>query len=71
MEANGLPMNRKDDKPGKTNSKEKRLAEALRANLQKRKVQMRAKRTGDADTRKDGIRAAVPGRISADDKAAD
>jgi hypothetical protein len=35
-----------------------RLAEALRANLQKRKAQMRSRRTGEADTRPEGLAAA-------------
>jgi hypothetical protein len=32
-----------------------RLAEQLRANLQKRKAQTRARRAGDADARQDGL----------------
>jgi len=35
-----------------------RLAEQLRANLQKRKAQARARRTGEADNRPEGIKAA-------------
>jgi hypothetical protein len=35
-----------------------RLAEALRANLQKRKAQTRARRGGAEDTRRDGTPAA-------------
>jgi hypothetical protein len=35
-----------------------RLAEQLRANLQKRKAQTRARRRGDADGRPEGIAAA-------------
>ena len=35
-----------------------RLAEQLRANLQKRKAQTRARRHGDADARPEGISAA-------------
>ncbi len=35
-----------------------RLAEALRANLQKRKAQLRSRRTGEADQRPDGLAAA-------------
>ncbi|TGQ66212.1 MAG: hypothetical protein E5V49_11540 [Mesorhizobium sp.] len=35
-----------------------RLAEQLRANLQKRKAQSRSRRTGDADHRPDGLAAA-------------
>ncbi|RUZ54747.1 hypothetical protein EN956_13970 [Mesorhizobium sp. M7A.F.Ca.CA.004.05.2.1] len=34
-----------------------RLAEQLRANLQKRKAQSRSRRTGDADERPDGLAA--------------
>ncbi|CCV08612.1 conserved hypothetical protein [Mesorhizobium metallidurans STM 2683] len=34
-----------------------RLAEQLRANLQKRKAQTRSRRTGDADKRPDGLGA--------------
>lgn len=36
-----------------------RLAEELRANLQKRKAQIRSRRTGEADQRADGLAAAV------------
>ena len=36
-----------------------RLAEQLRANLQKRKAQTRARRHGDADSRPEGISAAA------------
>jgi hypothetical protein len=35
-----------------------RLAEQLRANLQKRKAQARARRTSEADNRPEGIEAA-------------
>ncbi|MER9654570.1 hypothetical protein NKJ26_13780 [Mesorhizobium sp. M0152] len=49
---------------GKTNPAKKggadrkgRLAEQLRANLQKRKAQSRSRRTGDADQRPDGLGA--------------
>jgi hypothetical protein len=35
-----------------------RLAEQLRANLQKRKAQSRSRRSGDADQRPDGLGAA-------------
>ncbi|MBX3584109.1 MAG: hypothetical protein KF810_19660 [Rhizobiaceae bacterium] len=34
-----------------------RLAEQLRANLQRRKAQARSRRTGDADQRPDGLAA--------------
>ena len=37
----------------------KRLAEELRANLQKRKAQARSRRTGEADNRPEGIAAAA------------
>ena len=49
-----------DDKPGgaaKAERKAARLAEQLRANLQKRKAQTRARRLGSADQRPDGILA--------------
>ncbi|MBN9241781.1 MAG: hypothetical protein J0I98_03195 [Mesorhizobium sp.] len=36
-----------------------RLAEALRANLVKRKTQARSRRTGKPDTRPDGLAAAA------------
>ncbi len=45
------------DKQAK-DKKAKRLAEQLRANLQRRKQQARARREGDEDSRKDGIKAA-------------
>jgi hypothetical protein len=48
--------------PGQTGSSDerrKRLAEELRANLQKRKAQARSRRTGDADNRPEGIAAAA------------
>ena len=38
--------------------REARLAEELRANLQKRKVQARSRRIGEADERPDGLAAA-------------
>ena len=43
-------------KKGGTDRKD-RLAEQLRANLQKRKAQSRSRRTGDADQRPDGLAA--------------
>ncbi|TIN30931.1 MAG: hypothetical protein E5Y31_04985 [Mesorhizobium sp.] len=43
-------------KKGGTNRKD-RLAEQLRANLQKRKAQSRSRRTGEADQRPDGLAA--------------
>jgi hypothetical protein len=45
---------------GKTDRKA-RLAEELRANLQRRKAQARSRRTGGADERPEGIGAARPG----------
>jgi hypothetical protein len=39
-----------------------RLAEQLRANLQKRKAQTRARRLGDADQRPEGVVAAKPAK---------
>ena len=44
-------------KKGGTDRKE-RLAEQLRANLQKRKAQSRSRRTGEADQGPDGLGAA-------------
>ncbi|MEP6567670.1 MAG: hypothetical protein ABJB10_21245 [Mesorhizobium sp.] len=44
-------------KKGGANRKD-RLAEQLRANLQKRKAQSRSRRTGEADGRPDGLGAA-------------
>jgi hypothetical protein len=41
-------------------ARQRRLAEALRQNLLKRKAQMRSRREGEADTR-DGLPAAGPG----------
>lgn len=41
-------------------AKAKRLAEQLRANLQRRKQQARARRDGEGDNRDDGIKAAKP-----------
>ena len=43
-------------KKGGANRKD-RLAEQLRANLQKRKAQSRSRRTGEADLRPDGLAA--------------
>ena len=44
-------------KKGGTNRKD-RLAEQLRANLMKSKTKARSRRTGDADTRPEGLAAA-------------
>jgi predicted aminopeptidase len=54
-------MNRKDTVSGQTGNnaeRKKRLAEELRANLRKRKAQARSRRTGDADSRPEGIEIA-------------
>ncbi len=53
-------MNSKDGSPQKTKQPDRkaRLAEELRANLQRRKAQTRARRTGDADERPEGLPAA-------------
>ena len=47
------------DKPdsGQKADRKARLAEQLRANLQKRKAQARARRSGAADARPEGISA--------------
>ncbi|RWP72400.1 MAG: hypothetical protein EOR09_21395 [Mesorhizobium sp.] len=45
---------KKDSQPKKADRKS-RLAEQLRANLQKRKAQSRSRRAGDADKRPDGL----------------
>jgi hypothetical protein len=55
-------MNRKDTASGQTGSnaeRKKRLADELRANLQKRKAQARSRRTGGADSRPEGIEIAA------------
>ncbi|MER8593165.1 hypothetical protein NKH33_16335 [Mesorhizobium sp. M1182] len=56
----------KDGSPKKDGSAKKagtgrkdRLAEQLRANLQKRKAQSRSRRTGDADKRPEGLQAVM------------
>ncbi|WP_246674628.1 hypothetical protein [Mesorhizobium sp. B4-1-3] len=52
-------MNDKANPPKKGGGARKdRLAEALRANLQKRKAQTRSRRAGDADQRSEGLPAA-------------
>ncbi|UCI07311.1 hypothetical protein [Mesorhizobium sp. B1-1-8] len=49
-------MNGKSNPPGKSGGERKdRLAEALRANLQKRKAQARSRRAGDPDQRPEGL----------------
>lgn len=42
----------------KKEDKARRLAEQLRANLARRKQQARARRAGEGDERRDGIKAA-------------
>lgn len=52
-------MDDKANPPKKAEAGRKgRLAEALRANLQKRKAQARLRRTGSADERPEGLPAA-------------
>ncbi len=51
-------MTRKKETTG-GNARKARLAEALRANLQKRKAQSRSRRTGEPDARPDGLAAAA------------
>ncbi len=51
---------------GKTDRKA-RLAEELRANLQRRKAQARSRRTGGADERPEGIGAARSGATNDND----
>ena len=45
--------------PSAKQRREARLAEELRANLQKRKAQARSRRTGEADERPDGLGARI------------
>ncbi|TIN05594.1 hypothetical protein ACN2CC_27305 [Mesorhizobium muleiense] len=47
----------KKDSPPKKADRQTRLAEQLRANLQKRKAQSRSRRTGEADKRPEGFGA--------------
>jgi hypothetical protein len=57
----GSRMNAKDSTSSQAGSgadRKKRLAEELRANLQKRKAQARSRRIGEADSRPEGIAAA-------------
>lgn len=53
-------MARGTDKGGKSaeDMRKQRLADQLRANLQRRKAQARARRAGDSDTRPAGLPAA-------------
>jgi hypothetical protein len=48
----------RDAEDQQRDSREERLAAQLRANLQKRKAQARARRSGEADPRPDGLPAA-------------
>ncbi|MBC8718148.1 hypothetical protein [Ochrobactrum sp. Marseille-Q0166] len=48
---------KQNSKQSQPDSREKRRAEQLRANLMRRKVQSRSRRAGDADERNDGITA--------------
>ncbi|MCG7507110.1 hypothetical protein [Mesorhizobium retamae] len=50
-------MNDKTKPESRGDRRKARLAEALRTNLQKRKAQLRSRRTGEADTRPDGLAA--------------
>ncbi|MEW6629316.1 MAG: hypothetical protein AB1440_00445 [Pseudomonadota bacterium] len=52
-------MSGRENPPKKGDGERKdRLAEALRANLQKRKAQTRSRRAGDADKRPEGLASA-------------
>lgn len=57
MDDKTIPV--KKDGPPKSSAtiRKDRLAEQLRANLQKRKAQSRSRRTGEADLRPDGLAA--------------
>ncbi|WP_162839662.1 hypothetical protein [Mesorhizobium sp. 1M-11] len=50
-------MNDKTKPESRSDHRKARLADALRANLQKRKAQLRSRRTGEADTRPEGLAA--------------
>ncbi|MFE0017514.1 hypothetical protein ACFWXH_21910 [Mesorhizobium sp. NPDC059054] len=50
-------MNDKTKPESQGDRRKARLADALRANLQKRKAQLRSRRTGEADTRPEGLAA--------------
>jgi len=52
-------------RPAAKPDRKARLAEELRANLQRRKAQTRSRRTGDADERPDGLGAASKGAAGA------
>ncbi|RUM98976.1 hypothetical protein EET67_04865 [Pseudaminobacter arsenicus] len=53
-----MSSKKKADISAQQDARKARLAEQLRANLQRRKVQARARRTGEADDRPEGIAAA-------------
>ena len=56
-------MNQDENRPARDpakQSREQRLREQLRANLQRRKVQTRARRNGNADERPEGLDAGKP-----------
>ena len=59
-------MNAKSNPPEavKKPDRKARLAEELRANLQRRKAQARSRRTGGADERPDGLTAAGKDKAS-------
>ncbi|MBB5702446.1 hypothetical protein FHS76_002324 [Ochrobactrum daejeonense] len=46
------------EKQRQSDQRKKRRADELRANLMRRKAQLRSRRAGDADERDDGIKAA-------------
>lgn len=60
-------MSRQDGKDTGDQRRAARLAEQLRANLQRRKAQARSRREGAADLRPEGIEAA--GEPTTDDKS--
>jgi hypothetical protein len=62
-------LNTKDDPPNavKKPDRKARLAEELRANLQRRKAQARARRTGGADERPDGLAAGRSAGVAEND----
>jgi hypothetical protein len=53
---------------GQRTGRKERLAEELRANLQRRKAQARSRRTGEADRRPDGLAAAGERRGAEDER---
>jgi hypothetical protein len=50
-----IPMSEKSASISSANDRKARLAQELRANLQKRKAQARARRAGEADRRPKGL----------------